>query len=47
MMVADRNRSSHMYDEAIADEIVAHIHSRYMALFADLSAVLETHLADE
>jgi nucleotidyltransferase substrate binding protein (TIGR01987 family) len=47
LMVADRNRSSHMYDEATADEIVARIHRRYLALFADLSAVLETHLADE
>ncbi|MDL2355992.1 MAG: nucleotidyltransferase substrate binding protein [Pseudomonadota bacterium] len=47
MMLSDRNRSSHTYNEATADAIVAHIHGAYMELFRQLSAKLEGHLLDE
>lgn len=47
MMLSDRNRSSHTYNQATADEIVEHIHTRHVELFRQLSAKLETHLADE
>lgn len=47
MMLNDRDRSSHTYNQATADEIVEHIHSRHVALFRQLSALLEVHLADK
>lgn len=47
MMLTDRNRSSHTYDQATADEIVEHIHGRYVNLFRQLSAMLASHMADE
>lgn len=47
MMLSDRNRSSHMYDEATANEIADHIHHRYLGLFRQLSETLEAHIADE
>jgi nucleotidyltransferase substrate binding protein (TIGR01987 family) len=47
MMLTDRNRSSHMYDQATADDIVEHIRGRYVDLFRQLSALLESHLGDE
>ena len=40
MMLNDRNRSSHTYNQATAEEIVAHIHSRYVSLFRQLSTKL-------
>jgi nucleotidyltransferase substrate binding protein (TIGR01987 family) len=45
MMLNDRNRSSHTYNETTADDIVAHIHACYVALFHRLSSTLETHHA--
>lgn len=47
MMLNDRNRSSHTYNEATATEIVAHIHGRFVPLFRQLSATLDRHLSDE
>lgn len=47
MMLNDRNRSSHTYNEATAEEIVEHIHCRFVALFRHLSATLDRHLSDE
>jgi nucleotidyltransferase substrate binding protein (TIGR01987 family) len=47
MMLSDRNRSSLSYNEATADEIVAHIHDVHVQLFRQLSAKLEGHLLDE
>jgi nucleotidyltransferase substrate binding protein (TIGR01987 family) len=47
MMLNDRNRSSHTYNEATADEIVEHIHSHFVDLFGQLSAKLAAHVADE
>jgi nucleotidyltransferase substrate binding protein (TIGR01987 family) len=47
MMLNDRNRSSHTYNEATAEEIVEHIHRRHVALFRQLSATFDSHLADE
>lgn len=34
-MISSRNRSSHTYDEAIANQICEHIQHRYHGLFAD------------
>jgi nucleotidyltransferase substrate binding protein (TIGR01987 family) len=47
MMLADRNRSPHMYDQAMADEIAEHIHRRYVGLFRQLAATLEGRLAED
>jgi nucleotidyltransferase substrate binding protein (TIGR01987 family) len=47
MMLSDRNRSSHTYNQATAEEIVAQIHCRYVSLFRQLSATLDLHLPDE
>lgn len=47
MMLNDRNRSSHTYNQAIAEEIVGHVHARYVELFRQLSATLDGHLPDE
>jgi nucleotidyltransferase substrate binding protein (TIGR01987 family) len=47
MMLNDRSRSSHTYNQATADEIVEHIHRRFVDLFHQLSAKLDAHLADE
>ena len=44
MMLADRNRTSHTYNEATAEDIVLHIHSRYVDLFLTLAATLQTRL---
>jgi nucleotidyltransferase substrate binding protein (TIGR01987 family) len=44
MMLADRNRSSHTYNEATAEEIVEQIHTRYVDLLSTLAAVLQTRL---
>ena len=46
MMLTDRNRSSHTYNQATADDIVEHIHGRYVDLFRQLSSTLESHFAD-
>lgn len=45
MMLADRNRTSHTYNEATAEDIVEHIHTRYVDLFQALAATLQTRLA--
>lgn len=47
MMLHDRNRSSHTYKQATAEEIVGHVHARYVELFRQLSATLDGHLPDE
>ncbi len=47
MMLHDRNRSSHTYNQATAEEIVGHVHARYVELFRQLSATLDGHLPDE
>jgi nucleotidyltransferase substrate binding protein (TIGR01987 family) len=47
MMLTDRNRSAHTYNQATADDIVEHIHGRYVELFRQLSAKFESRLADE
>lgn len=47
MMLTDRGRSSHTYNQVTADEIVEQIHGRYVNLFRQLSAMLELHMADE
>lgn len=47
MMLTDRNRSSHTYDQATADDIVEHIHGRHMDLLRQLATVLETRLGDD
>ena len=47
MMLNDRNRSSHTYNQATAEEIVGNVHDRYVGLFRHLSAKLDGHLADE
>jgi nucleotidyltransferase substrate binding protein (TIGR01987 family) len=45
MMLNDRNRSSHTYNQTTADDIVGHIHGRFVALFHQMSATLEVHRA--
>jgi nucleotidyltransferase substrate binding protein (TIGR01987 family) len=45
MMLNDRNRSSHTYNQKTADDIVEHIHGRYVTLFQQVSATLEAHRA--
>lgn len=47
MMLHDRNRSSHTYNQATAEEIVGHVHARYVELFRQLSTTLDGHLPDE
>jgi nucleotidyltransferase substrate binding protein (TIGR01987 family) len=47
MMLTDRNRSSHTYNQATADDIVEHIHRRYIDLFRQLSVLLELRMAEE
>jgi nucleotidyltransferase substrate binding protein (TIGR01987 family) len=47
MMLNDRNRSSHTYNQATAEAIVEHIHGRFVPLFRQLSATLDRHLSDE
>ncbi len=47
MMLRDRNRSSHTYNQATAEEIVAQIHGRYVSLFLQLSTTLDLHVPDE
>lgn len=47
MMLNDRNRSSHTYNQATAEEIVGHVHGRFVALFLQLSATFDRHLSDE
>lgn len=47
MMLNDRNRSSHTYNQTTAEEIVAQIHGHYVSLFRQLSAMLDRHLLDE
>lgn len=47
MMLTDRNRTSHTYNEATAEEIVQHIHGRYVALLRALAATLQAHLGNE
>ncbi|MET0855597.1 MAG: nucleotidyltransferase substrate binding protein [Telluria sp.] len=47
MMLTDRNRSSHTYNQATADDIVEHIHGHYIDLFRQLSVLLELRMADE
>ena len=47
MMLNDRNRSSHTYNQATAEEIVEHIHDRYVTLFRELSATFDRHVSDE
>ena len=43
-MVADRNNTSHSYDEAIAKEIVENIRELYFAQFKALKSKFETYL---
>ena len=47
MMLTDRNRSSHTYNQATVDDIVEHVTARYVDMFRQLSATLEPHLADQ
>jgi nucleotidyltransferase substrate binding protein (TIGR01987 family) len=47
MMLTDRNRSSHTYNEATAEEIVQNIHTRYVGLLGALATTLQAHLGDE
>jgi nucleotidyltransferase substrate binding protein (TIGR01987 family) len=47
MMLTDRNRSSHTYNEATAEEIVQHIHTRYVGLLDALATTLQARLEDE
>lgn len=47
MMLNDRNRSTHTYNQVTAEEIVGNVHSRYVGLFRHLSAKLDGHLADD
>lgn len=47
MMLNDRNRSSHTYNQATAEQIVAQIHGRYVTLFRELSATFDRHLSDQ
>ena len=47
MMLNDRNRSSHTYNQETANDIASHITGRYVALFRALSIMLEPHLTDE
>jgi len=46
MMLSDRNRTSHTYNEATAEEIVAHIHARYVDLFRALSSTLQARAGE-
>ena len=46
MMLTDRNRSSHTYNETTAGEIVQHIHARYVDLFAALASALQARLGE-
>jgi nucleotidyltransferase substrate binding protein (TIGR01987 family) len=45
MMLNDRNRSSHTYNQTTADDIVEHIHGRYVTLFHQMSATIAAQLA--
>lgn len=47
MMLTDRNRSSHTYNEATAEEIVQNIHTRYVGLLGALATTLQARLGDE
>lgn len=47
MMITDRNRSSHTYNQKTADDIARQVRGRYVDLFRQLSAMLEQHLANE
>lgn len=47
MMLNDRNRSSHTYNQTTAEEIVEHIHGRFVTLFRQLSTTFDHHLSDE
>jgi nucleotidyltransferase substrate binding protein (TIGR01987 family) len=47
LMLTDKNRGSYTYNQATADDIVEHIHRRYIDLFRQLSVLLELHMADE
>lgn len=47
MMLNDRARSSHTYDQATAEEIVPQIHGRYMRLFRQLCTTFDRQLPDE
>ncbi len=44
MMLADRNRTSHTYNEATAEDIVQHIHTRYVDLFLALAETLRERI---
>lgn len=44
MMLADRNRTAHTDNEATAEDIAQHIHTRYVDLFLTLAAPLQTRL---
>lgn len=44
MMLADGNRTAHTYNEATAEDIAQHIHTRYVDLFLTLAATLQTRL---
>ena len=46
MMLSDRNRTSHTYNEATAEEIAQNIHTRYVDLFCGLVATLQPRLGD-
>lgn len=46
MMLSDRNRTSHTYNEATAEDIVAHIHARYVELFRALASTLQARAGD-
>lgn len=47
MMLTDRNRTSHTYNEATAEEIVQQIHMRYVGLLGALATTLQSRLGDE
>ncbi|HKL32729.1 MAG TPA: nucleotidyltransferase substrate binding protein [Tangfeifania sp.] len=43
-MIRSRNKSSHTYNEEVAEEIVFHIRETYYPLFAELKTSLETRI---
>jgi nucleotidyltransferase substrate binding protein (TIGR01987 family) len=47
MMLNDRNRSSHSYEQATAEQIVENIHSGYVELLRHLSGQFDGYLTDE
>lgn len=44
-MIRSRNRSSHTYDEVLAEELVQVITKNYFSLFEDLAIEMKKHLS--